>query len=168
MRSRLTDGRIDLALLLGPTQESGARTVGELRLTWYSAPQWTPPQPGEPVPLVAFDPPCALRTRALETLVAHGVPVEVGCEAADLAGVQAAVRAGLGIGLMATLGKVPDGLVARDDLPTAPPLALSVTPRRGLPDHLADRTAVALTRLLARRKPAPIPIRSVTPLLGAA
>ncbi|WKU07169.1 LysR substrate-binding domain-containing protein [Micromonospora sp. HUAS LYJ1] len=168
LRSRLADGRIDLALLLGPAEEPAARTVGELELTWYSAPQWGPPARGEPVPLVAFDPPCALRTRALETLAANRVSVELGCEAANLAGFQAAVRAGLGVGLMATLGRSPDGLVARDELPAAPPLALSVTPRRGLPDHLVDAAVRALTHLLDRRGPAPIPIRSVTPLLGAA
>jgi DNA-binding transcriptional LysR family regulator len=148
LRARLADGRIDLALLLGPAEEPDARTVGELELTWYSAPHWNPPARGEPVPLVAFDAPCALRTRALETLAAHGVPAEVGCEAAHLAGVQAAVRAGLGIGLMATLGKSPEGLVARDDLPLAKPLPMSVTPRRGLPADLASGAADSLTRLL--------------------
>lgn len=148
LRARLADGRIDLALLLGPAEEPDARTVGELELTWYSAPHWTPPARGEPVPLVAFDAPCALRTRALETLAAHGVPAEVGCEAAHLAGVQAAVRAGLGIGLMARLGKSPEGLVARDDLPLAKPLPMSVNPRRGLPADLASGAADSLTRLL--------------------
>ncbi|GFJ95906.1 LysR substrate-binding domain-containing protein [Phytohabitans rumicis] len=107
LRSRLTEGRIDLALLLGPPDEPDARAVGELDLTWYAAPGWTRPARGQPISLVAFDAPCALRTRALETLAAHGVPAEVGCEAPHLAGVQAAVRAGLGIGLMATLGKPP-------------------------------------------------------------
>lgn len=151
LRSRLAAGRIDLALLLGPAEEPGARTVGELGLTWYSAPHWTPPRRGEPLPLVAFDAPCALRTRALETLAAHGVPAEVGCEAAHLAGVQAAVRAGLGIGLMATLGESADGLVARDDLPLARPLPLSLIPRRGLPADFASGAAHSLTRLLGAR-----------------
>ena len=100
--------------------------MGDLELTWYSAPGWVRPLDGRPVPLAAFDDPCALRSRALETLSAHGIAVEVNCEAAHLAGVQAAVRAGLGIGLMATLGQSPDGLVARDDLPSPEPIALSV------------------------------------------
>lgn len=168
LRSRLADGRIDLALLLDPAEEPDARTVGQLQLTWYAAPHWTPPARGEPVPLVAFDAPCALRTRALETLAAHGIPAEVGCEAPHLAGVQAAVRAGLGIGLMATLGKSPEGLVTRHDLPIARPLAMAMAPRRGLPANLADGAAVLLTRLLAQRGPAPTPIRSVLPMLGAA
>ncbi|GGN95156.1 LysR family transcriptional regulator [Actinoplanes lobatus] len=148
LRSALQDGRIDLALLLGPADESDARTVGELRLTWYSSPEWTSPPPGEPIPLVVFDAPCALRSRALETLAAGALPTEVGCEAAHLAGVQAAVRAGLGVGLMATLGQQPEGLAARDDLPPPEPLELSVWPRRGLPPELVEGAATALTKIL--------------------
>lgn len=155
LRSGLADGRIDLALLLGPAGDEDSRAVGLLELTWYAAPHWTPPPPGAPVPLVAFDAPCALRTRALETLAAHGLAAEVACEASHLAGVQAAVRAGLGVGLMATLGQSPDGLVARDDLPEAPPMPLSMWTRRGLPLDVADTAADALHRLLSPALPTP-------------
>jgi DNA-binding transcriptional LysR family regulator len=148
LRSALADGRIDLALLLGPAEDRAARTVGELHLTWYAAPGWTLPAPGRPVPVAVFDAPCALRSRALETLAGHGLSAEVGCEAAHLAGVQAAVRAGLGVGLMATLGQRLDGLVARDDLPPPPPLPLSIWPRRGLPTSLVDGAAQALREVL--------------------
>src|SRR5262249_2873278 len=102
LRSRLADGRIDLALLLGPAEEPDARTVGELALTWYSAPHWTPPARGEPVPLVAFDAPCALRTQALETLAAHGVPAEGG-------GARAGGRGGGGRGGRARAGGTGGG-----------------------------------------------------------
>jgi DNA-binding transcriptional LysR family regulator len=149
LREALASGRIDLALLLGPSDDPHARTVGRLELTWYSAPGWRPSDADEPIPLVAFDDPCALRSRALETLSVHGIPAEVNCEAAHLAGVQAAVRAGLGIGLMATLGQTPDGLVARHDLPSPEPIALSVWPKRGLPPDLTDGVADSLRRLLA-------------------
>jgi DNA-binding transcriptional LysR family regulator len=157
LRSRLVDGSVDLALLIGPVEEPGARTVGDLELTWFSAPGWRRPARGRPIPIAAFDAPCALRTRALETLAACGVTAEVNAEAAHLAGVQAAVRAGLGIALMATLGQCPEGLVPRTDLPAAAPLPLSLSPRRGLPARLATTTAASLTRLLAD-----------TSLLGAA
>jgi len=172
LRSGLGEGRIDLALLLGPMDDPRAQTVGELDLTWYSAPGWTRPAPGHPIPLVAFDEPCALRTRAVETLAAHGLRAEVGCEAAHLAGVQAAVRAGLGIGLMATLGRSLDGLVARSDLPAPQPLALSVLARPGLASDLSGGAAAALRRLLDRHAgligPAdPIPLRPVPLPRGA-
>ena len=154
LRSDLADGRIDLALLLGPADGPDASTVGELELTWYSAPEWIRPIPDEPVPLVAFDAPCALRTRALETLARHGLPAVVGCEAAHLAGVQAAVRAGLGVALMATLGQSPDGLVPRPDLPAPQSLALSLWARRGLPPDLTQAAEAALLQLLAQPDPA--------------
>jgi DNA-binding transcriptional LysR family regulator len=155
LRTALTEGRIDLALLLGPADEAAARAVGELELTWYAAPDWRPPPPGEPVPLVAFDAPCAIRNRALETLSAHGLPAEVGCEAAHLAGMQVAVRAGLGVGLMATLGQGLEGLVARHDLPAAEPVTLAVWSRRGLRPALAEEAAAALLELLAKTGSAP-------------
>jgi DNA-binding transcriptional LysR family regulator len=148
LRTALAEGRIDLALLLGPADEPDARAVGELELTWYAAPGWTPPAAGEPVPLVAFDAPCAIRNRALETLSKHGLPAEVSCEAAHLAGMQAAVRAGLGVGLMATLGQGLDGLTARADLPAPAPVPLAVRPRRGLPAPVVDQAAAALRKRL--------------------
>lgn len=148
LRSGLTEGRIDLALLLGPPGDPDARPVGELPLTWYSAPGWRLPAGGAPIPLVAFDAPCALRSRALETFAEHRLPAEVGCEAANLAGVEAAVRAGLGVGLMATFGQPLAGLVARDDLPLPQPLALSVQPRRGLPAGVVSDATEALAGLL--------------------
>ena len=150
LKAALAEGRMDLALLLGTADEAAARTVGELELTWYSAPDWARPAPGEPIPLVAFDAPCALRNRALETLAAQDVPAEVNCEAAHLAGMQSAVRAGLGVGLMATLGQGLDGLVARPDLPSPRPIPLSVWPRRGLPPAVIDAVAAAVLDLLAR------------------
>jgi DNA-binding transcriptional LysR family regulator len=150
LKSALAEGRIDLALLLGAADERAARTVGELELTWYSALDWAPPAPGEPIPLVAFDAPCALRNRALETLAAHDLPAEVSCEAAHLAGMQAAVRAGLGVGLMAMLGQSLEGLVARPDLPRPRPVVLSVWPRRGLRPDLTESAAGTLLGLMAR------------------
>jgi DNA-binding transcriptional LysR family regulator len=148
-REGLATGRVDLALLLGPATEPAATGVGELRLTWYSAPGWMPPAADEPVPIAAFDAPCALRSRALETLSRHGIASVIGAEATQLAGVQAAVRAGLGVALMATLGQTPEGLVARDDLPSPTPLELAVWSRPGLPAETSARTATALRRLLA-------------------
>ncbi|MEV4351381.1 LysR substrate-binding domain-containing protein [Actinoplanes sp. NPDC049596] len=126
---------------------SAANACRSLELTWYSAPGWSPS--AGPVPLVAFDAPCALRSRALDTLAAQDLPAEVSCEAAHLAGVQAAVRAGLGVGLMATLGEHPDGLVPRDDLPPPAPLELSVRSRRGITRELVEGAVASLAPLPA-------------------
>lgn len=147
-RELATEG-VDLALLLNAPDHAPALPVGDLELTWYSAPGWTPPAAPGPIPLVAFDDPCALRSRALETLSRHDAPAVVAVEAGQLAGVQAAVGAGLGVALMATLGRTPDGLVARDDLPRPEPLTLYVCPRPGLDESVAHLAADAIRPLLA-------------------
>jgi DNA-binding transcriptional LysR family regulator len=147
LREGLATGRIDLALLLG-ADDPDAVPVGDLALTWYSAPTWSLPSSPAPVPVVAFDKPCALRTRALETLSSHAIPAVIGAEAMQLAGVQAAVGAGLGVALMATLGQTPEGLIPRSDLPTPDPLRLFVCARQGLPEQVAGPVAKVVRPLL--------------------
>ena len=148
LREGLAAGRVDLALLLGPLADPRAVRVGELELTWYSAPGWRPPT-DRPMPLVAFDEPCVLRTRALETLAAYGISSTVAAEAPQLAGVQAAVAACAGVALMATLGQTPAGLFPRYDLPRAVPLELTVCSRQGLAEQLVHRVADAVRQLIA-------------------
>jgi DNA-binding transcriptional LysR family regulator len=148
LREGFAAGRIDLALLLGPADDPRATAVGNLDLTWYSGPGWVPPAAG-PLPVVAFDTPCALRTRALQTLSHHSIPVVIGAEALQLAGVQAAVSAGLGVALMATLGQTPEGLTARGDLPAPEPIPLAVWSRPGLAPTVTEHVAGALRGMLA-------------------
>lgn len=149
LRDALGGGTVDLALLLA--DEPGAVPVGDLVLTWYSAPTWERPRGA--LPLVAFDSPCALRARALETLSAHQISAVVGAEAIQLAGVQAAVGAGLGVALMATLGQTPEGLVPRHDLPAPTPLTLYVCGRPGLDPAVTQLAVEALRPLLAHATP---------------
>jgi DNA-binding transcriptional LysR family regulator len=148
LRERFAAGRIDLALLLGPADDPRATAVGDLELTWYSAAGWKPPDAG-PLPVVIFDNPCALRTRALETLSHHSIPVVISAESMQLAGVHAAVSAGLGVALMATLGQTPEGLVARNDLPMPEPISLAVWSRQGLAPAVAQHVSDALRCMLA-------------------
>ncbi|HEY3880894.1 MAG TPA: LysR family transcriptional regulator [Trebonia sp.] len=152
LRESFAAGRIDIALLLGPADDPRAAAVGDLELNWYSSPGWTAPGGGEAVPLVAFDNPCVLRSRALETLARHSVPVVMGAEAQQLAGVQAAVMAGLGVALMATLGQTPEGLVSVEDLPRPEPVPLAVWSRQGLNSAVSDCVSDGLRRLLGVRE----------------
>ena len=148
LREGLADGQVDLALLLNAADRPGAVAVGPLALTWYAAPGWQRPAAPEPVRIVAFDNPCELRKRALETLADHDVPAVVGAEATQLAGVQAAVGAGLGVALMA-LEEPPAGLVARDDLPAPEPITLYVCPRPGIDAGVVGVAVDAVAALLA-------------------
>ncbi|MFD7072574.1 LysR family transcriptional regulator [Nocardioides sp. NPDC059952] len=148
LRDGLASGSIDLALILQQADDAKALYVGDLTLAWFASPAWRRPAPSAPVPVVAFDEPCALRSRALDTLAEHSIPAAIGAEAFQLAGVQAAVGAGLGVALMATLGEVPDGLTPVTDLPPPDPLPLYVCARPGLPKETATQVASVLRPLL--------------------
>jgi DNA-binding transcriptional LysR family regulator len=152
LREALDRGDIDLALLLGRAEDERSVDAGELTLSWYSAPGWAGAE-GSTVSLVAFDEPCAIRQRALETLAAHHQPVVV-CEAAYLAGVLAAARAGLGVALLATVGRVPEGLVRRTDLPPVVPMPVSVRSRRGLGGGFGAQAVRSVRRILDAGPPA--------------
>ena len=146
LREDLSSGRIDLALVFGPADDPAATEVGRLDLTWYTA-LGRPHRLGRPVPLVAFDDPCAIRTRALETLDRHGLDAEVTCEAPHLAGVQAAVRAGIGVALMVTQDRRPDGLVPFEGLPSVAPIEMTLWSRQGLTREVSEETAQVLRNL---------------------
>lgn len=167
LRDSFAAGQIDMALLPGPAEDPSAAAVGNLDLTWYSAPGWSPPPEPEPLPLVTFDNPCALRSRALETLAHHGIPVAITAEAAQLAGVHAAVSAGLGVALMATLGQTPAGLVARDDLPGPEPLPLALWTGKSVTPAVSRQVAAALHSLLAARALTPVPPHDLAIAQGA-
>lgn len=167
LRDGFAAGRIDVALLIGPADSDAATAVGNLELTWYSAPGWTRPTGPQPLPVVAFDDPCALRTRALETLAAHSIPVAITAEAQQLAGVHAAVSAGAGVALLATLGQTPQGLQARDDLPRPEPLPLTVWSRRDLQPAVTRNVTGALRRLLGTGPADGAPPRQLTLIKGA-
>ncbi|WP_224749414.1 LysR substrate-binding domain-containing protein [Nocardioides hwasunensis] len=148
LREGLASGQVDLALLLNAADQPGAVPVGALELSWYAAESWRLPVAPDPVPVVAFDNPCELRKRALQTLADHGLPATIGAEATQLAGVQAAVSAGLGVALMA-LEEPPPGLVVVHDLPAPEPLMLYVCPRAGLADDVVRLAADAVAAVLA-------------------
>ncbi|WP_281689736.1 LysR family transcriptional regulator [Pseudonocardia thermophila] len=141
-------GTLDLAMYIGDVRGEDSISAGALPLTWYAAPSWERPPPGEPIPLVVIDSPCTIRRRALETLTEHGLPATVVGEAAYLAGVLNAARAGLGVALVAGTGSAPEGLVRRTDLPPVPPEPLRLRARAGADPRLLRTAAEALEALL--------------------
>lgn len=124
-------GTVDLAFILASRGNEGGRELARLPLTWFAPPGWTPPRDAA-FPLVAFEEPCALRERAMAALSAEGFRVRVTGQSTTLDGVLAGVRAGLGVALLPTIKKAPEGLVARDDLPPVGTASLNVLARRGL------------------------------------
>ncbi|KRG38184.1 hypothetical protein ARC20_15260 [Stenotrophomonas panacihumi] len=130
----LAAGQFDLALALawaGPALPASLspQTLAEVPLCWIGpvvggALAGTP---AAPLPLAMLDAPCPMRSAAIAALDAAGVAWRVAFSSASLAGVWAAVEAGLGITLRTPLC-LPRGLRVLDPqvhgLPAMPTVAL--------------------------------------------
>jgi DNA-binding transcriptional LysR family regulator len=141
-------GRIDIAIFLGEPGVDG-QPVGALPLSWFAAPGWVLPPGDAPVPVVAIDDPCTIRRQALRTLADHRRTATVTVNAAYLAGVLSAARAGAGVALLADLGPAPDGLLRVTDLPGVDPQPLHVRARAKAPDGLVSAVASAVSETLS-------------------
>ncbi|MFT4084004.1 MAG: LysR family transcriptional regulator [Nocardioides sp.] len=157
LADEITRGTLDLAFVLDPSGSGAGHEVGQLPLHWYAAPGWTPPEPGRPLHLVAFEEPCGLREQALQLLSAAGRMVEVTAQSSTLEGVLAGVRAGLGVALLPSAGGRPFGLTRRRDLPTAGTAALRLIARRGLDPAVAETARIAGETFFSRPALALVP-----------
>jgi DNA-binding transcriptional LysR family regulator len=132
-------GSLDVAVLVGSRAAAAAAPpAGWLRLAWFSAAGWTPPPSTQPLPLVAVSDPCTIRTRALRTLAQTGRAASVVGEAGYLAGVLDAVRAGVGVALLADVGTVPAGLERRPELPAVDPEPMHIRTAHATPPRLVS------------------------------
>jgi DNA-binding transcriptional LysR family regulator len=147
---RLGRGEVDAAIVVDPGSAPDAFEIGVLTLRWWASPALAAADPlPHPLPLVAYDPPCGLRDRALVRLDELGLESVLTAESPHLTGVQGAVRSGLGYALLAAGA---DGLRAV----THGPLAATVPARLWLllaPEHrdLAGPLRAALWQATARR-----------------
>jgi DNA-binding transcriptional LysR family regulator len=142
-------GNVDLAVFITEASTHKGTLVGALPLIWCAAPTWRPPGDGQPLPLIAIEAPCAIRGKALAVLGQHGIPSKVVANAAYLAGVINAARAGLGAALLALAGPPPEGLVELADLPAAPPISLTARVRHGANQSVAQAALHVLHDTLA-------------------
>jgi DNA-binding transcriptional LysR family regulator len=150
LAERVLRGEADAAIVLDPGDAPGALELGTLALRWWASPALatTDPLP-EPLPLVAYDPPCGLRDLAFARLEELALAPVITAESPHMSGVQGAVRNGLGYALLAAGG---DGLRAV----AAGPLAETIPATLWLvlaPEHrdLAAPLRAALWRATTRR-----------------
>jgi DNA-binding transcriptional LysR family regulator len=111
-------GEIDAAIVFDSKRTPAGAGLGPLPLHWWVAADRPSVLP-EPLPLVAYDPPCGLRELAAARLESLGLAYEVVAESPHLFGVQAAARQGLGYALLSEGG---DGLRRVLDGPLAAPI----------------------------------------------
>jgi len=149
-------GRLDLALAWtapggGPPH---AVDLGETALRWIGPAEGWPPQSfaaGEPLPLVMLEPPCIMRNAATAALDRAGIPWRIAFTSASLAGIWAAVKAGLGLSLRTRHG-LPAGVrpLAPDEagLPVLGKLGLSLYRAEASPAAPIGRLAEILSQEL--------------------
>jgi DNA-binding transcriptional LysR family regulator len=117
-------GRLDLAL----AWDSGQRTahsqyIAELPLSWIGLETGVSHDGGQPVPLVAFDAPCLMRSAACQALEQADIAWRVAFTSPSLSSIWAAVAAGLGITVRTRIG-LPAHLHILQGMPKLPKIGL--------------------------------------------
>jgi DNA-binding transcriptional LysR family regulator len=158
IKAMLDDGALDLALTLDQPEsgdDANARSLAPEPLIWIGnghAPPSGAPTNAAPLPLVLCDERCGIRAAALAALEAARLPHRIVYVSPSLAGLRAAVRAGLGItargerALEAGLAPV----AGKPRLPALPELAVMLSRAPGAPASAAiNRLAAILEGLFA-------------------
>ncbi len=148
-------GELDLSLVWGDGSETphGER-LAELPIAWIGRPDWggLASLGAEPLPLVAFEPPCVFRDAGVAALDHAGIAWRLAFISPSLAGLWAAAEAGLGITLRTAIG-VPKALATLDPaetgLPPLPALSLSLHSAEQEPTPATARLAQILRETIA-------------------
>ncbi|WDG50734.1 LysR substrate-binding domain-containing protein [Pseudomonas chlororaphis] len=116
-----SDG-LDLALAWDTGQPSPHATrLGETQMHWIGAREMPPLPADSPLPLILFDAPCVLRSAATQALDEAHIPWRIALTSPSVAGIWAAVAAGLGLTLRTRIG-LPSHLALMPGLPAVPTL----------------------------------------------
>lgn len=128
---RVRAGQLDLALAwdTGDALAQGEH-LGEVPMCWIGSRTGAPEFPSdnrEPLPLVMLESPCVMRSAATAALDRAGIPWRLAFTSASLAGIWAAVNAGLGLSLRTPIG-LPESVRVLDDpaLPAVPTLGIGL------------------------------------------
>ena len=132
LRSDLERGELDLALMKRDAGGTGAIAVWPEDLHWVTS-RGHPIDPRrDPLPLAVFPQGCLYRNRAIHSLEAAGRAWHIAYTSPNLAGVQAAVSAGLGVSILSAVAILADHQILRrrtDFLPSAIPSRRLSRPR---------------------------------------
>lgn len=155
LRQSFEHGELDLALMKRDVGEGAAIAAWPECLHWVTSRQHPIDLRHDPVPLVVFEQGCLYRNRAVHALEASHRTWHIAYTSSSLAGIQAAVSAGLGISILPEIAVMSDHqtLGADHGFPMigGSELALVVAPdpsaaTRRLAAHLIDFCNVAVRR----------------------
>ena len=108
LRRALDCGDLDLALLKRTAGEGACIAAWPERLRWVTSRQHPVAAIAESVPLAVFRQGCLYRNRAIHALEAAGRGWHIAYSSSNMAGIQAAVSAGLGISILPDVAIRPE------------------------------------------------------------
>src|SRR5229473_2275861 len=103
LRRDLERGELDLALLKRDAGEKGGIAVWPERVHWVTSKSHPVDATNGSVPLIGFPPGCLYRARAIHALERAGRAWHMAYASSGLAGIQAAVAAGLGLSILSEM-----------------------------------------------------------------
>jgi len=115
----VADGKLDLALVEMPALSVGGRRLFRDELVWVRAEVHSTHERA-PLPLAVFVEGCYHRASADKALAEAQIPYRIAFTSQSRAGVLAAVRAGIGVGIIPRSTLEPGLLLIEDGLPTLP------------------------------------------------
>ncbi len=159
----LESGDLDLVISRRDAGETRGRVIWREPMRWVAAPTLEI-DPAAPLPLCALPAPCVFRNRGVSALGEIGRPWRIVYTSGSVLGVQAAVRAGLGVAVLSE-SSVPDGarrLGVEDGLPELGEVDMAIfgeTPRnRRLAEPLVGFILDSLAAMRRTNRPALSPV----------
>jgi DNA-binding transcriptional LysR family regulator len=116
LRRDLERGELDLALLKRDANDKGGIASWPERVHWVTSKAHPVDPKINSVPLIGFPAGCLYRTRAIHAIESAGRPWHMAYTSSSLAGIQAAVAAGLGLSILSEMSILSDHrvLTAKD------------------------------------------------------
>jgi DNA-binding transcriptional LysR family regulator len=116
LRRDLERGELDLALFKRSAGEKGGIAVWPERVHWVTSKSHPIDTKIQSVPLIGFPTGCLYRARAIHAIESAGRSWHMAYSSSSLAGIQAAVAAGLGLSILSEIAIQPDHrvLTAKD------------------------------------------------------
>ncbi|MEQ8394313.1 LysR substrate-binding domain-containing protein [Thalassobaculum sp.] len=147
----LASGALDLAIYEVSHPQPGLEVLRQERICWMAS-RHHEPLARDPVPVALFDRDCWWRDAALEALRASDRPFRIAYSSQSVAGVAAAIKAGIAVGLLSETCMTPDfrQLGAEDGFREMPISSLILRRRLDADGPAVQAMETAIRRAFAR------------------
>lgn len=155
LRDQVGSGKLDLAVLF---QEPGelhngvnCEVIDHLRRVWVASPEFSMVA-DEPLPLILSNGPCIFRNAVLNALDSIARSWRIALSTPSLAGMRAALRAGLGVGVRTERWLESDLHILDRELPPLPDVELVLLSNNNTGELVVERLRSALRAALVARE----------------